>query len=49
VDEAARTLGTKPLLLLSGGGATELRRHLRNRARDVPDLVLRGLAELAKV
>ena len=49
VDEAACTLGTKPLLLLSGGGATELRRHLRNRARDVPDLVLRGLAELAKV
>lgn len=49
VDEAARTLGAKPLLLLSGGGATELRRHLRNRARDVPDLVLRGLAELAKV
>lgn len=49
VDEAARTLGAKPLLLLSGGGATELRRHLRNRARDVPDLVLRGLGELAKV
>jgi type III pantothenate kinase len=48
VDEAARA-GLHPLLILSGGGATELRRHLRNRARDVPDLVLRGLAELAKV
>lgn len=47
VDEAARALGSRPLLLLSGGGAAELRRHLRTRARDVPDLVLRGLAELA--
>ncbi len=48
VEEAARA-GIRPLLLLSGGGAAELRRHLRYRARNVPDLVLRGLAELAKV
>jgi type III pantothenate kinase len=48
VDEAARTLHAKPLLLLSGGGAAELRRHLRHRAKEVPDLVLRGLAELAR-
>ncbi len=47
VQEAARTLGSRPLLLLSGGGAAELRRHLRTRAKDVPDLVLRGLAVLA--
>ena len=47
VDEAARTLGSRPLLLLSGGGAAGLRRHLRSRAREVPDLVLRGLAVLA--
>lgn len=48
VEEAARTLGRPPMLLLSGGAAAELRRHLRTRARDVPDLVLRGLAELAR-
>lgn len=48
VEEAARALGSRPLLLLSGGGAADLRRHLRTRARDVPDLVLRGLAELAR-
>jgi type III pantothenate kinase len=46
--EAARTLARPPLVLLSGGGAAELRRHLRTRAREVPDLVLRGLAELAR-
>jgi type III pantothenate kinase len=49
VDEATKTLGARPLLLLSGGGAADLRRHLRHRARAVPDLVLRGLAELARV
>lgn len=48
VQEATRSLGAKPLLLLSGGGAAELRRHLQTRARQVPDLVLRGLAELAR-
>lgn len=48
VDEAARSQGAKPLLLLSGGAAADLRRHLRHRARDVPDLVLHGLAELAR-
>jgi type III pantothenate kinase len=47
VEEAARSLGSRPLVLLSGGGARELRRHLRSRAREVPDLVLRGLAGLA--
>jgi type III pantothenate kinase len=48
VDEATRLLRAKPLVLLSGGGAAELRRHLRGRPRVVPDLVLRGLAELAR-
>ena len=47
VNEATGTLGSRPLLLLSGGGAAGLRRHLRVRAREVPDLVLRGLAVLA--
>ncbi len=49
VDEAARMLGSRPVVLLSGGGAAELRRHLRSSARDVPDLVLRGLAVIALV
>jgi type III pantothenate kinase len=48
VEEATRLLRAKPLVLLSGGGAAELRRHLRDRPRVVPDLVLRGLAELAR-
>jgi type III pantothenate kinase len=47
VDEAERMLGSRPVVLLSGGGATGLRKHLRCDARDVPDLVLRGLAVLA--
>jgi type III pantothenate kinase len=44
VLEATRSLGSRPLLLLSGGGATALRPLLKSRARIVPDLVLRGLA-----
>ena len=47
VAEAAKTLASRPLLLLSGGGAADLRRHLRSARREVPDLVLRGLAVLA--
>jgi type III pantothenate kinase len=47
-DEAARLLGSRPLVLLSGGGAPTLRRRLRRAVRVVPDLVLRGLAELAR-
>ena len=44
VLEAGRALNSRPLLLLSGGGAASLRPHLRSAAREVPDLVLRGLA-----
>lgn len=47
VTEAAGKTGRAPLLLLSGGGADGLRRHLKTRARLVPDLVLRGLAVCA--
>jgi type III pantothenate kinase len=47
VAEAAAMLGRRPLVLVSGGGAPALRRHLRGAVRVVPDLVLRGLAELA--
>jgi type III pantothenate kinase len=45
--EAMRALGVRPLLLLSGGGASALRRHLKSPLRVVPDLVLRGLAAYA--
>jgi type III pantothenate kinase len=45
--EATRTLGARPLLLLGGGGAPALRRHLRSPVRVLPDLVLHGLAALA--
>jgi type III pantothenate kinase len=46
-QEAARMLGARPLLLLSGGGAPALRRHIKSPVRVVPDLVLRGLAAYA--
>jgi type III pantothenate kinase len=47
VAEATRLLGAPPALILSGGGAPELRPLLTHRARVVPDLVLRGLAACA--
>jgi type III pantothenate kinase len=47
VAEATRLLGSPPALILSGGGAPELRPLLAHRARVVPDLVLRGLAACA--
>ena len=45
--EATRAIGARPLLLLSGGGAAALRRHLRSPVRVLPDLVLHGLAALS--
>jgi type III pantothenate kinase len=48
VDEAADATGVPPALLLTGGAVDELRPHLRTLAEHVPDLVLRGLAELAE-
>jgi type III pantothenate kinase len=47
VAQATRLLGTSPLLMLSGGGAAELRPLLDHAPRVVPDLVLRGLAACA--
>lgn len=47
--EAQRELKGRPLLLLTGGAAPDLQRYLKSPARFVPDLVLRGLAEFAKV
>ncbi|MEO8016786.1 MAG: type III pantothenate kinase [Pseudomonadota bacterium] len=42
--EAAQTLGGRPLLILTGGGAPALARYIKSPVRHVPDLVLRGLA-----
>jgi type III pantothenate kinase len=36
--------GSAPLVILTGGGAAKLRRLLRVRCIEVPDLVLRGIA-----
>jgi type III pantothenate kinase len=47
VAEAARAFGSRPVLLLTGGGAPKLKRQLVSPARLVPDLVLRGLAVFA--
>ncbi len=48
VVEAQRVLGGRPLLILTGGAAPELKRYLKTSARLVPDLVLRGLVEFTK-
>jgi type III pantothenate kinase len=45
--EARRTMGGRPLLILTGGAAMALQRHLESPAQRVPDLVLRGLAVFA--
>ena len=47
VAEAARTIRGRPVLFLTGGAASMLKRHLESQARVVPDLVLRGLAVFA--
>jgi type III pantothenate kinase len=48
VDEAKRLMGGRPLLLLTGGSARALAPHIKSGYRLVPDLVLRGLAVLAR-
>jgi pantothenate kinase type III len=48
VEEASGTVGRRPLVLLTGGGAPELRALIRSPSVGVPDLVLRGLAVLAR-
>jgi pantothenate kinase type III len=44
--EARAALGARPLLLLTGGGASRLRTYISTTFYEVPDLVLRGLAIL---
>jgi type III pantothenate kinase len=46
--EARATLGGRPVLLLTGGAAQALRPYIKSAFRLVPDLVLRGLAVLAR-
>lgn len=47
VGEAKRELGSRPILLLTGGGARGIAPHIKSAHRIVPDLVLRGLAAIA--
>lgn len=46
--EARAVFGAQPVLLLSGGAARALRPYIKSPFKLVPDLVLRGLAVLAR-
>jgi len=48
VEDAQTVLGRKPLVVLTGGEAGAVRSRLRCRSVEVNDLVLRGLAILAR-
>lgn len=48
VEEASGLYGREPLVVLTGGDAGAVRPLLRSRCIGVPDLVLRGLAVLAR-
>ncbi|HEY2276038.1 MAG TPA: type III pantothenate kinase [Steroidobacteraceae bacterium] len=48
VEEASGLLGREPLVVLTGGDAGAVRPLARSRSIAVPDLVLRGLAVLAR-
>jgi type III pantothenate kinase len=47
-DDFARESGQAPALFLTGGAADEVRPYLRSVPEHVPDLVLQGLAILAR-
>ena len=47
VMELMRAGGTEPRLLLTGGDAESVQRHLLRPASLVPDLVIAGLAVMA--
>jgi type III pantothenate kinase len=49
VRDAERAVGAAPRLLLTGGALAELAPWLRVAGEQVPDLVLRGLAEIARL
>jgi type III pantothenate kinase len=44
IEEARGQLGSKPLVLLTGGGSTDIEGLIRNPSVSLPDLVLHGLA-----
>ena len=44
IEEARIQLGKRPLVLLTGGGSTDIKPLIRNSAVSLPDLVLHGLA-----
>ena len=46
-EEAKRTLGVAPIVLLTGGGAKSVGCAHPEALKSVPDLVLQGLAVLA--
>jgi type III pantothenate kinase len=48
VEEATALLKRRPLVVLTGGGAREIRALVHSPVIGVPDLVLRGLAVLAQ-
>ncbi len=48
VQTARSALGARPLLILTGGAGQQLRSYIKSPVRVVPDLVLRGLAVLAR-
>jgi type III pantothenate kinase len=48
VEEASPSVGRRPLVVLTGGGAAQVRPLLESNSVGVPDLVLRGLAVLAE-
>jgi len=48
VEEGQALLGRQPLVVLTGGQAAAVRPLLRSPCVVVPDLVLRGLAALAR-
>lgn len=47
VRDAARVVGARPRLVLTGGALAEIRGYLESDGEEVPDLVLRGLAAMA--
>lgn len=49
VDELTRLAGARAVLLVTGGAAAEVAPYLRTPARLEPDLVLQGLARVARI
>jgi len=48
IEEARMQLGTRPLVILTGGGSVAIRSLIRNPSVSLPDLVLHGLAVWAR-